>query len=212
MRQRGESRRAEFEESALPHLHALHGVALKLTRRPEEAEDLVQETLLRAYRFFHQYEAGTNIKAWLFRIMRNLVINRYRKRQREPETVDIGGVEATLEALMKPSRSAEAGSATPEQILVDGSVDEEIEKALAALPDEYRMVLLLAAMEGLSYREIAGVLEIPIGTVMSRLHRARRMMQSKLVDYARQKGFVDPGPGRGTDVVDIRTYRGTGGE
>jgi RNA polymerase sigma-70 factor (ECF subfamily) len=142
-----ESRRTEFEETALPHVHALNSIALRLTRRSDEAEDLVQETLLRAYRFFDRYEAGTNIKAWLFKIMRNLFINRYRKRQREPEPADFGGLEASLESLMQRQASEKPNAGTPEEILVSGTVDAEIERALAGLPEDYRMVLLLSAME-----------------------------------------------------------------
>ena len=182
-----------------------------MTRRREEAEDLVQETLLRAYRFFHRYEAGTNIKAWLIRIMRNLFINRYRKRQREPEAVDTGGAEEVLESLMENASTQHSPGANPEEILASGSVDEEIERALASLPDEYRIVLLLSAMEELSYKEIAAVLECPIGTVMSRLHRARRMMQSKLMEYAVEKGITGPAPGGGGRVVDFKAFRGAGG-
>ncbi|HXI04612.1 MAG TPA: sigma-70 family RNA polymerase sigma factor [Candidatus Saccharimonadales bacterium] len=204
-------RRAEFEETAIPHVHALYGIALKMTRRREEAEDLVQETLLRAFRFFHRYEAGTNIKAWLIRIMRNLFINRYRKRQREPEPVDTGGAEEVLESLMESASPQHSSGASPEEILASGSVDEEIERALASLPDEYRIVLLLSAMEELSYKEIAAVLECPIGTVMSRLHRARRMMQAKLMEYAVEKGITGPAPGGGGRVVDFKAFRGAGG-
>ena len=202
-------RRTEFEDSALPHVHALHGIAMRLTRRPEEAEDLVQETLLRAYRFFDRYEAGTNIKAWLFKIMRNLFINRYRKVQREPEAVDYGGLESTLESLMNRESSERGGTSTPEGILVSGSVDEEIERALMDLPEEYRMVLLLSAMEELSYKEIASALECPIGTVMSRLHRARRLMQATLMEYAAERGLIEPERDKdGGRVVQLRAFRG----
>lgn len=201
-----EARRAEFERSALPHLHSLHNVAMKLERRRQEAEDLVQETLLRAYRFYDHYEAGTNIRAWLFKIMRNLFINRYRREQREPREIDFGGIEESLEAILERDAAAKSPGATPEEVLVGGSLDEEVERALADLPDEYRLVLLLSAMEGLSYKEIAEVLACPIGTVMSRLHRARRMMQAGLMDYARERGLVAVGGG-GTSVVRLAEAR-----
>jgi RNA polymerase sigma-70 factor (ECF subfamily) len=206
------ARRAEFEATALPHIHALNGIALKLTRRPEEAEDLVQETLMRAYRFYDRYEAGTNIKAWLFKIMRNLFINRYRKRQREPEPVDYGGLEATLESLLNSAAKEGSSSESPEGVLVSGAVDEEIDRALAGLPEEYRMVLLLSATEDLAYKEIAAALEIPIGTVMSRLHRARRLMQAKLMDYAARRGLIKApaSPGRGR-VVNLERFRDENG-
>lgn len=206
-------RRAEFERTALPHVHALNGIALRLTRRPDEAEDLVQETLLRAYRFFDRYEPGTNIKAWLFKIMRNLFINRYRRRQREAETVDYGGAEASLETLLQRQAPKEPAAGTPEGVLLSGAVDEEIERALAGLPDEYRVVLILSAMEDLSYKEIAGALDIPIGTVMSRLHRARRQMQSKLMDYAARRGLLEPaGDLRGSRVVNLKAFRDANGD
>jgi len=204
-----EARRAEFEGSALPHVHSLHSVAMKLTRRRQEAEDLVQETLLRAYRFYDRYEAGTNIRAWLFKIMRNLFINRYRRNQREPQEVDLGGTEETLDAVIRKSGVAGHGTPTPEQAFFAGTLDDEIERALADLPEEYRMVLLLSSMEDLSYKEIAEVLDCPIGTVMSRLHRARRMMQASLMQYAADRGLIDvPGPKR-PNVVNLSEARDT---
>jgi RNA polymerase sigma-70 factor, ECF subfamily len=200
-------RREEFERAVMPHAHALHSVAIRLTRRSDDAEDLVQDTLLRAYRFFDSYEPGTNIRAWLFKVMRNLFINSYRKDKREPEAVDFGGVEETLEVLLQRESADKPGTSNPEQILLDGTLDEEVERALADLPSEYRMVLLLSATEGLSYKEIAAVLSCPIGTVMSRLHRARRLMQASLMEYARQRGLVETLPPRGGNVVRLDSAR-----
>jgi RNA polymerase sigma-70 factor (ECF subfamily) len=184
--------RAEFERTALPHVDALHGVAARLCRASEDAEDLVQETLLRAYRFRDTYEPGTNVRAWLLRILRNLFISRYRSGKREPEPAAFDGLEESLERLIL---GAEGGgrSPTPEQLLLDGSLDEEVEEALRSLPEEYRLVLLLASVEGLAYKEIAEVVGCPIGTVMSRLHRARRLMQSRLAEYAAARGLLPGG-------------------
>lgn len=204
------SRQAEFEETAMPHIHALHSFALRFTRRREEAEDLVQETLLRGFRFFHRYEAGTNIRAWLFKIMRNLFINRYRKVQREPDTLDYGGVESALESLLQAEATENPSGKTPEEVLLAGSVDDRVEQAMGELPEEYRSVLLLSAMGELSYKEIATVLSIPIGTVMSRLHRARRLMQAQLLDYAREQGLVaatSPESGRVVKLARFRSGR-----
>ncbi len=198
------SSREEFEGLAEGHLRPLYSMALRMTRRPEEAEDLVQETLLRAYRFFDTFEKGTNFKAWLFRILRNAFINRYRKSRREGDTVDFGAIEGSLERLVDAAAGAPA-HADPEQIFMRGVVDGEIASALDALPEEYRMVLIMAVVEEMSYKEIAAALDCPIGTVMSRLHRARRMMQSQLIDYGRRRGLIDPpaerASGDGENVV-----------
>jgi len=207
-----EARCSDFERAALPHIHSLYSVAVRLTRRPEEAEDLVQEALLRGYRFYDRFEAGTNIRAWLFKIMRNLFINRYRSGQREPEEVEFGGTEEMLDALLQSASQAGPGSSSPEEVLLSGALDEEVERALRDLPEEYRLVLLLSALEQLSYKEIAAALSCPIGTVMSRLHRARRLMQSKLMDYARERRLVEA-PMRGLgNVVRLPSARGPRGE
>jgi len=200
--------RSEFEEAALPHVHALYGFALRFTRNPEEAEDLAQETLLRAYRFFDSYERGTNIRAWLFKILRNLFINRYRKSQREPDAVSYGDSEATLDLLLREPAGGGTGGRTPEQVLQAGEVDSRIEQALDALPEEYRSVLLLNSLGELSYKEIAATLEVPIGTVMSRLHRARRMLQANLMDYALERGLVEAPRTEGGDVIRFSSSRG----
>lgn len=188
------ARREEFERVALPHLNALFNLAVKLTHNRRDAEDLVQETYLRAYRFFDSFESGTQIKAWLFRILRNTFINRYRAAKVRPEEVDFHKIEAVYEQMVEETFLAAREAPTPEQLVMDGVLDAEIQEALAGLPEEYRSVAILALVEGMSYREIAATLSIPLGTVMSRLHRARRMLQAALVDYARKKGILRRNP------------------
>ena len=179
---------AEFEQVALQHADALYNFALKMTRNEKDAEDLVQDTFLRAYRFFHRFTPGTNCRAWLFRILKNVHINGYRKNQRSPDMVQWDQVEefydtVTPDDLLKRHK-------TPEEHLIEGSIDRRIEEAIGELPQEYRAVVVLNFAEDLSYREIAETLEIPIGTVMSRLHRARKTLQSKLGDFARDQGIA----------------------
>jgi RNA polymerase sigma-70 factor (ECF subfamily) len=188
-------RRDEFEEVALPHLEALFNLALNLTRNPKDAEDLVQETYLRAYRFFDSYETGTHIKAWLFRILRNTFINRYRSRKARPEEVDFGKIEATYEQMIEDTFIRDRTPPSPEEIVMDGVLDDEIRQALDRLPEEYRTVVLLALLEEMSYKEIAAALSIPLGTVMSRLHRGRKMLQASLLEFARRKGILRPPAG-----------------
>ncbi len=196
-----------YEQLARTHMRALYNMALRLTRNPQEAEDLVQDTLLRAYRFFNRYEQGTNFRAWIFKILKNAFINRYRKEQQSPETVDFAVIEDGLERLVEKSQAPGSAPSTPEQQLLEGVVDEEIEEALRSLPDEYRMVFLMAIQQEMSYKEIAAALDIPIGTVMSRLHRARRQMQGRLMEYGKRRGLTGGEPGAKDDVVDINRYR-----
>jgi RNA polymerase sigma-70 factor (ECF subfamily) len=180
----------EFERVALVHVHSLYNMALRFTRNPAEAEDLLQDTLVRAFRFFHRYQPGTNAKAWLFKILRNGFINRYRRAQKRPEEVDFSKFEESFESALELRQRPKG----PEEELLERSLDEPIEAALRALPEEYRSVLLLAVVEDLSYREIAAALDCPIGTVMSRLHRARKHMKARLMDYARERGIVRDAP------------------
>ena len=186
--------RAEFAEQALPFAHQLYSAALRMTRNPSDAEDLVQETYLKGYRSFGTFEAGTNLRAWLFRILTNPYITTYRARQRRPEETEldsiedfylyrrIGGIEEALAA-----RSAE-------DELMDLFTDDEVKQALEDLPENFRLPVLLADVEGFSYKEIAEMLEIPIGTVMSRLHRGRKSMQKALFEFAEGRGLVPPSP------------------
>ena len=187
-------RKQVFEDVALPHLDALFNLALKLTRNPKDAEDLVQETFLRTYRFFDSYKPGTHIKAWLFRILRNTFINRYRAAKARPEEVDFSKIEAVYDKLVQDDFLQANQPPTPERLVLDGVVDGEIQDAMDALAEEYRTVLILAVVEEMSYKEIAAVLKIPIGTVMSRLHRGRKQLQLALAEYARRRGIIGAEP------------------
>jgi len=185
-------RREEFEDVALPHFDALYNLAVNLTRDRKEAEDLVQEAYLRAFRFFNSYRSGTHIKAWLFRILRNTFINRYRAAKTRPEEVDFAKIEATYERLIDDGFVRGKSSESPEDVVMDGVLDGEIQEALGELPEEYRSVVLMALLEEMSYKEISAALSIPLGTVMSRLHRGRKLLQAALLEFARRKGIVRP--------------------
>ena len=186
-------RKEEFEEVALPHLDALFSLALALTRHRKDAEDLVQETYLRAFRFFDSYRAGTNIRAWLFRILRNAFINRYRSQKVRPEEVDFGKIEATYEQMIEETFLGRDPSPSPEEILLHRTLDGEVQEALDQLSEEYRVVVLMALLEEMSYKEIASALSIPLGTVMSRLHRGRKILQASLLEFAQRKGILRGG-------------------
>ena len=175
-----------FEEEAMPFLGQLYGTALRLTRNPSDAEELVQETMLRAYRAFSQFEQGTNLKAWLYKILTNTFISSYRKRQREPQTVSADA----NEDFSLYDRLVEA-DVSPEAELLDRIPDEEVKEALENIPEQFRTAVLLADVEGFSYQEIADITGVAIGTVMSRLHRGRKALQRALWDYAKQRGLVE---------------------
>ena len=178
-----------FETDALAFLDALYRTALRMTRSEAEAEDLVQETYIRAFRFRHQFTPGTNLKAWLFRILTNTFINQYRRKAARPDTTELDDVEESI--LYRHMRDVSPGSASPdpEAELIDNTLSSEVKDALEALPEKFRTTLLLD-VEGFSYKEIAEVLDIPIGTVMSRLHRGRKFLQKRLYDLARDRGIV----------------------
>lgn len=176
-----------FESEALSHLDALYRTGLRMTRSEADAEDLVQETYIRALRHRDQFTPGTNMKAWLFRILTNTFINSYRKRSTQPQTTELDDVEETT--LYRHMTDTGGGVAEPEREVLDNVVDTEVQQALEDLPERFRTVVLLD-VEGFSYKEIAEVLEIPIGTVMSRLHRGRRFLQKRLYDLAREHGIA----------------------
>jgi RNA polymerase sigma-70 factor, ECF subfamily len=177
-----------FEQEVIPLGSALYGGALRLTRNPTDAQDLVQETMLKAYASFDQFRPGTNLKAWLYRIMTNAYISSYRKRQREPQEVSVS-VDGAESFSLYDQMSAVGG--TPEVAVLDRLPDEQVKAALEALPEQFRMAVLLADVEGFSYKEIADITGVSIGTVMSRLHRGRKALQRTLWEYARSHGLVD---------------------
>jgi RNA polymerase sigma-70 factor, ECF subfamily len=201
---------SDFEREALPHLPALYAAALRMTRHERDAEDLVQDALLRAYRFFDTFEAGTNCKAWLFRILTNVFCNRYREREREHEILN----EAEASPANVEQFLAGAGvDADAESALLGHMVSGDVEKALAALPADFRMAVILADLEDFSYKEIAEIMECPAGTVMSRLYRGRKMLQQQLYAYAVEQGIIKQGshadvaPTEASGPVDIAAYR-----
>ncbi len=178
-----------FEGEALGFLDALYRTALRMTRSEADAEDLVQETYIRAFRFREQFTPGTNLKAWLFRILTNTFINTYRRRQTQPEFTELDGVdEFSLYKRMSDLKTS-SGAGNPETEFLDSVVDSEVKDALGDLPEKFRQVVLLD-VEGFSYKEIAEMLDIPIGTVMSRLHRGRKFLQKRLLDLAQQRGIA----------------------
>jgi RNA polymerase sigma-70 factor (ECF subfamily) len=176
----------EFEAEALPHMDVLYNFALRTTGNADDARDLLQETYLKAYRFWDKYEKGTNIRAWLFRIMKNSYINRYRKEAKEPDKVDYEDVENFYNTI----RAESTDPNDLQEKLYGNLLGDEVTKALQSLPDEFRTVIILCDIEGLTYEEIAEFVDCPIGTVRSRLHRGRKLLQAKLLDYAKQQGMI----------------------
>ena len=178
---------AKFADLAMEHMSSLYSGALRMTRNPADAEDLVQETYLKAYRGFGGFEEGTNLKAWLYRILTNTYINSYRKKQREPVTVQDDDIEDWYLYDRLGGASVEASA---ESEVLERLPDEDVQRALEALPEGFRMAVLLADVEGFSYKEIAEMMDVPIGTVMSRLHRGRKALQKALWETVRERGLV----------------------
>lgn len=207
---------ADFEREVMPHLQSLYGVAMRMTKSESDAEDLVQDAILRAYRFWDGFESGTNARAWLMRIMTNLFRNRYRERAREQEI--LGEAEASTANVGQFQGSAPRDA---ESALFGRMLSRDVEKALALLPPEFRLPVILADLEDLSYKEIADIMECPAGTVMSRLYRGRRMLQKMLSDYASQAAdsgeAMEPSHGSAAEpaaegsgdkkLVDFETFR-----
>ena len=183
-------RKKRFERDALQYMNQLYAAAMRYTKNPEDAQGLVQDTYAKAYTSFHQFEPGTNLKAWLYRVLTTTFINTYRKDQRRPQTSD---------SELEDWQIAEASSHTSDQgkssedVVLENLPDSDIKNALAEIPEEFRMAVYLADVEGFSYKEIAEIVGVPAGTVMSRLHRGRKQLREKLTDYARERGYVKGG-------------------
>jgi RNA polymerase sigma-70 factor (ECF subfamily) len=179
-------RHKDFEQQTLPHMEILYNYALRMTGNTEDAKDLLQETFLKAYRFWDKFEQGTNLRAWLFRIMKNTYINVYRKEAKEPDKVDYNDIENYYD-LIRDQNSDDNDLQTK---IFGQLLDDDVSTALESLPEEFRTVVILCDIEGLSYEEIAEFSQIPVGTVRSRLHRGRKLLYAKLYDYAKGRGFI----------------------
>jgi RNA polymerase sigma-70 factor (ECF subfamily) len=205
-------RRRDFEQQALVHVTALHGAACRLTRNARDAEDLVQETVLRAYRFWDSFEKDTNCKAWLLRILTNTFINEFQRRKRSRAILDAASAEQqAVDGVLIHAQAAEHQD--PQRALIQRSVSDDVQKALDSLPEDFRLAIVLCDIEGLSYKEIADIMACPVGTVMSRLFRARRLLMTELRDFAVAEGYVkreitDEHPGE-SHPIDLQHYRTT---
>lgn len=188
-----QDRAARFEREAMPLLDQMYSAALRTTRNPTDAEDLVQETYAKAFAAFHQYRPGTNLRAWMYRILTNSYINSYRKKQRQPLESDAAEVEDYQ--LARAASHSSSGLRSAEAEALDHLPDSDVTRALATIGEDFRMAVYLADVEGFAYKEIAEIMDTPIGTVMSRLHRGRKQLRELLTDYAVERGFVRPGEG-----------------
>jgi RNA polymerase sigma-70 factor (ECF subfamily) len=175
----------------MPFVDSLYNTAYRMARNSEDAEDLVQETYLKAYRYYDKFQEGTNFKAWLFKIMKNTFINNYRKKQQTPPQSDFSDIEESFESLLSDEATRQIKN--PEEEFLSDVLDEHVQAAMDELPPDYRLAVVLADLEGFSYKEIAEILEVPVGTVMSRLYRGRRLMEAAMLRYARDRGYLREG-------------------
>src|SRR5207249_7951160 len=188
----------DFDSQVMPYVDSLYNTAYRMTRSAEDAEDLVQETFFKAYKYYDKFEEGTNLKAWLFKILKNTFINNYRKKKLEPRSVDFAEIEDSFERIVRRDNSDRPSD--PEAEFFTGVLDDDVKKALESLPYDYRMVVILADLEDFSYKEIADILDCPVGTVMSRLYRGRKLLEKTLLKYARHPGYI-----RGAEPTKMRT-------
>ncbi|MFD2531301.1 sigma-70 family RNA polymerase sigma factor [Gracilimonas halophila] len=181
-----QKKQKDFDEEIIPHMDALYNFALRLTTDPNDAEDLVQDTIVKAYRFFSSYEKGTNAKAWMFRILKNSFINNYRKSSIKPSQVDYDEVSSYYESI----RAERTETSDLENLMFREMMDDDLSMALKRLPEDFRTVVLLCDVDGYTYEEIANMLDVPIGTIRSRLHRGRNLLKTELLEYAKTRGYT----------------------
>ena len=181
-----QKKQKDFDEEIIPHMDALYNFALRLTTDPNDAEDLVQDTIVKAYRIFSSYEKGTNAKAWMFRILKNSFINNYRKTSKKPSQVDYDEVSSYYESI----RAERTETSDLESLMFREMMDDDLSEALTRLPEDFRTVVLLCDVDGYTYEEIANMLDVPIGTIRSRLHRGRNLLKTELLEYAKKRGYT----------------------
>src|SRR5262252_10221812 len=188
----------DFDSQTMPYVDSLYNTAYRMTGNSQDAEDLVQETFFKAYKYYDKFEEGTNLKAWLFKILKNTFINNYRKKKLEPRSVDFAEIEDSFERIVRRDNSEQPSD--PEAEFFTGVLDDDVRKALESLPYDYRMVVILADLEDFSYKELTEILDCPVGTGMWRLYRGRKLLKKALLKYARKHGYI-----RGGEPTKMRT-------